>query len=241
MTNHPTRPVGVSTGATHPGRPAHGVAWAAQVGADVLEISALGAGELEAALVAADQACQHWPAGVVLHAPAKGPVDLVGAAARLAASDPRVVLGVVVHADVVAASPRGWAPWRALGTRLWVENGDGRKAWGSRTDELVAVLEDEVPQAQLCLDVSHALDAGGRGLLEQLVGRLGGRVAHLHVGCGCGRPTTAALEDELIDAVRCTVAALDQAGGATGVVLERSGAPDRVVAQLAQLRTALAG
>lgn len=129
-----------------------------------------------------------------VHAPSKhlklAEAKLVDSLARL----PAYVDAIVVHPDVIDDP----AEFRRLGSRLVLENMDGRKAGGRTADELAPYFA-ELPDAGLCLDVAHARDvdatmAGAHALLDRFAGRL----RHLHVSsidaAGHHVPLTAADE-----------------------------------------------
>lgn len=114
---------------------------------------------------------------IAAHAPTKArampEADLVESLAQLA---PRVA-AIVVHPDVMEEP----SLYRALGSKLAVENMDTRKPIGQRAQQLHRLLA-ELPEARLCFDVAHAAAvdptmAEGERILEQL----GARLSHVHI------------------------------------------------------------
>lgn len=215
--------VGMSTGALTTGDPAPAVATILAAGADVIELSALHEQELPhvEALVRDEAAVGGLPHAV--HAPVKGRQlpegDLV---ARLAALD----VPVVAHPDGFARV----ALWRTLGSALLIENTDGRKPAGQRPATLDAVFT-QLPHARFCLDVSHALDAGGPSLVATLARRYRTRLAAIHIGCRCGHGGPDALPADALAAL----ATLPPVATDTPlpVIVERSGI--RTVGQAREL------
>jgi hypothetical protein len=87
---------------------------------------------------------------VSVHAPVKNrEPDESGTIAMLDGL-PLWVRSVVAHPDALADIVR----YRALGTRLALENMDDRKTTGRVADELESFFE-ELPGAAFCLDVAH--------------------------------------------------------------------------------------
>jgi hypothetical protein len=161
---------------------------------------------------------------VSVHGPASGralpETELVG---RLGELDREVVM----HPDTLEV----WSRWDALGSRLLVENMDSRKKMGQEPADLDRVFA-ALPSAQLCLDVSHALDVGGIDLAVRLATRYQNRVAQLHAGCGCGRHCTPILEQQVIDGV---LAVWEVVGRSVPLILERKVPAADTEAQRAQL------
>lgn len=202
--------LGFSTGAVARGDVSGGIAVARRHATDLVELSCLHERELPSVEEVLAAGAAGGFARISVHGPAKGRAlpesELVSRLDGLGTD-------VVMHPDVLDEL----APWRRLGPRLLVENNDSRKAYGqgpAHLDEVFAV----VGEARMCLDVSHALDAGGHGLLVELVGRYGARIAQLHVGCDHGPGGDHVLGPELIDGVRVAAQLL---GRPLAVVLER--------------------
>jgi sugar phosphate isomerase/epimerase len=128
-----------------------------------------------------------------VHAPAK---DAAGhwpeVVDRLVALPP-LVLTVVVHPDVVAATELDLL--RRLGQRLCFENMDNQKSDGRFPDELERVFS-ACPEAGFCLDVAHVWthDSTLR-LADELLERFGERLRQVHLSGiepdAVHRPTTA--------------------------------------------------
>lgn len=199
-------PLLLSTGATHRhGRPADQLVPPGTF--DGFELSALGGDEVDGALERLPDIGQVHH----LHAPAH----------RLRHTDEEVVarldgtgLPVVVHPDTIVDI----GPWRRMGRRTVVENLDGRATTSYVLTAQLGRLFDVLPDARLCLDVSHAVRAGSLRLVRNLARTFSDRVAVLHVGCRSGRSYRDRLDPVDLHAVGC---ALDFAGPVP-VVLERS-------------------
>lgn len=221
----PTCPlIGPTTGAVDPGDVAAGVALARSAGCRAVELSALHEAELPAVEAYVSGADLSGFAHVSVHAPLKGrALPEAGLVARLDA----LALPVVAH-PATLTTPSCWV---RLGDRLVVENDDGRKPSGQGPDDLDPLF-DALPDARFCLDVSHALHAGGRPLVETLADRYRDRLSQLHVGCGCGQPRPGPLEADLVDA---TGDVLTRLGRRVPVVIERPTDATTLPAQLTQL------
>ena len=210
--------VGFSTGALARGEVARGVGLAAAAAtpdSSTIELSALHGSELNSVSAAARTPAVARFARVSVHAPIKGPVP---AAVELTAQLAALGCDIVCHPDAMLAHSSGELQrFSELGPALLVENNDGRKDFGASVEDLNEVFA-AVPAARMCLDVSHALHAGGWDRLTELVARFGGRIAQLHVGCACGEGVPLPLEEQLLEAVRYTLGEL----GELPVVIERS-------------------
>jgi hypothetical protein len=187
-------PMGVSTGVL-------GGLWgdwpalvnrACQISTYAIELSALSGGELPG-LVRYLRSGPRLPFRYVsVHAPAKefDERDV----ARLQ-EIPLSLRSIVAHPDAID-DPR---PYRALGSRLLLENMDGRKHTGRTTEELEASF-DEMPDAGFVLDVAHAhsLDPS-MDLAHDLLDHFRTRLRHVHLSSldagGAHMPLTA--EDEV--------------------------------------------
>jgi hypothetical protein len=114
---------------------------------------------------------------VSVHAPSK---ELNGDEDELVATlaeVPAWVDAIVVHPDTIVDP----ALYRRLGHRLSVENMDSRKRAGHRADDLAAIFE-ELPDAQLCLDVAHAKDIDPTmSEASEMLRRFANRLSHVHV------------------------------------------------------------
>ncbi|MGH9035946.1 MAG: hypothetical protein ACRD0O_09285 [Acidimicrobiia bacterium] len=205
-----------------------GMAFALAAGGSIVELSAFDEAGLDAATDVLGRARRDFRR-VSVHAPV---ANVRGSEAELVARLGSLGLPVVVHPEKIA-TPECWRP---LGDRLLVENNDGRKASGSTAAEL-ALLFAALPEARLCLDVSHALDVGGPALVEAFATTFRGRLAQLHAGCGCGARPGEHLEPEVLRAVSVAVAA---AGRPLPVIIERSATTSTVaLAQVYAVRGAV--
>jgi hypothetical protein len=114
---------------------------------------------------------------VSVHAPSKhrrmGETELVDALAAL----PCWIDAIVVHPDTIEDA----SLYRRLGSRLAIENMDGRKSDGRTAAELAPYFE-ALPDAGLCFDVAHAwavdptMEEG-----ERMLDAFAGRLRHVHV------------------------------------------------------------
>jgi hypothetical protein len=203
--------VGFSTGAVARGDVDAGVSVSLAFDRPVVELSALAEPELDSVVAVLGTPAVAPFSRVSVHGPVKqremAEADLVR---RLAALDVDVVMHPDVFDDIDA--------WAALGARLLVENNDSRKRVGSGAADLERFFE-RLPDARFCLDVSHALDAGGRDLVVDLARRFGDRTVQLHVGCGCGHDVGVGFDGELCAAM---LDCFDTLGAPRPVILERS-------------------
>jgi hypothetical protein len=125
--------------------------------------------------------------------------------------------------------------WRVLGGRLLIQNGDDTATRGRTAAELHALF-DALPDARFCLDISHALRAGGRGLVDELTAAFGRRIAEIHAGCPGGTEVDSRLEPELLDAVDAVVADL---GRPVPVIIERPGSQTTALSHVYAVRVAI--
>jgi hypothetical protein len=187
-------PVGFSTGALAAGDVDAGVTLARRLAPGIIELSALDEAELDSVELAAraQRLTGTW-SRISVHGPAKNralPEDVL--VTRMAG----LRLDVVMHPDVL----EDVCAWQPLGSRLLIENNDERKSFGGSVADLDALFL-AVPDARLCLDVSHALSVGGLAHVRTLASRYASRLAQMHVGCGGGRAVGAVLEPDLLEAV----------------------------------------
>jgi sugar phosphate isomerase/epimerase len=90
---------------------------------------------------------------------------------------PLWVRSVVAHPDALSDI----VPYRALGTRLVLENMDDRKITGRVADEMESLFQ-KLPDAGFCLDVAHirsidpTMDAA-----HELLDRFRSRLRHVHL------------------------------------------------------------
>jgi len=144
---------------------------------DVVELSALSAGELPALIAFLADAPELPFAHVSVHGPSKGlrqsPAALVEALHAL----PDAVDGVVMHpetlGDVAAFAP--------LGAKLRLENMDPRKPDARTAAELARYFE-ALPQARFCFDVAHAqLHDPTMALAHELLDAFADRLVEVHL------------------------------------------------------------
>lgn len=161
-------PMGVSTGVFESrGDWERLVAEATDTSTSAVELSALSEDELPG-LIAYLAAGPRLPFRYVsVHAPVKNRKLDDSASAQALRGLPLWVRSIVTHPDTF----NELAPYRALDTRLVLENMDDRKTTGRTADELAPVF-DELPRAGFCLDVAHvhSIDptmAGGHELLDR--------------------------------------------------------------------------
>lgn len=150
---------------------------ACRISTFAVELSALSGAELPG-LAAYLRAKPRLPFRYLsVHAPVKAREPDESAAVTMLVELPLWVRSVVTHPDALS----NLAPYRALGTRLVLENMDDRKITGRVGEELETFFE-ELPDAGFCLDVAHAhsidptMDAA-HGMLDRFRSRL--RQVHL--------------------------------------------------------------
>jgi sugar phosphate isomerase/epimerase len=145
-------PMGISTGvfASARGDWPGLVANACRISTFAVELSALSGDELPG-LIAYLETRPRMPFRyVAVHAPAKNrPADETATIGMLAAL-PLWVRSVVAHPDTFSDVGQ----YRALDTRLVLENMDDRKITGRVADEMEKFFDD-LPDAGFCLDVAH--------------------------------------------------------------------------------------
>lgn len=98
-------------------------------------------------------------------------------------------LPVVVHPNII----QNFDLWAKLGSQLLIENLDYRKDQFWTVNALTTVFE-KLPEAKMCLDVSHAMSSGGDALIEEMLLMFADRVGQIHVGCTGGPRATPALD-----------------------------------------------
>ena len=139
-----------------------------------VEMSALSGAELPS-LIAYLRSAPRLPFRYVsVHAPAKafGEADV----ARLA-EIPLSIRSIVAHPDTIT----DFAPYRAVGNRLVLENMDGRKPTGRTADELADYF-DCLPAAGFCFDIAHAYSLDPTlELAHDLLDRFRTRLRQVHL------------------------------------------------------------
>jgi hypothetical protein len=153
------------------------VACAESCSLDVVELSALSAGELPGLLrFLADAGALPFE-HVSVHGPSKGWDGTPAALATALSAIPAQVEGIVLHPETLAEA----APFADLGARLRLENMDTRKADARTADELARYF-DALPDARFCFDVAHAqLHDPSMRLAHELLDALADRLAEVHV------------------------------------------------------------
>jgi hypothetical protein len=190
--HHPT---GISTGvfAEARGDWRELVAGACRVSTFAVELSALSGEELPG-LIAYLRSKPRMPFRYVsVHAPVKNQEADEAETIALLAGLPLWVRSVVAHPDALADV----APYRALGTRLVLENMDDRKTTGRVADEMETFFK-QLPDAGFCLDVAHVrsidptMDAA-----HELLDRFRSRLRQVHLSSlSHGRHVTLDEQDE---------------------------------------------
>lgn len=172
-------PIGTSTGIFEQARGDWQtlVELACTVSAFAVELSALAGEEL----LSLNRYLEHAPRlpfrYVSVHAPTKRLAGDERETIRTLGQLPLWVRSVIVHPDVMGDVDA----YRALGTRLVVENMDGRKTVGRSAEELEQFF-DALPDAGFCFDIAHAhsLDQSLE-LAHELLDRYGPRLRQVHL------------------------------------------------------------
>lgn len=153
------------------------VAAAESCSLDVVELSALSAGELPGLLrfLREDGAL---PFGhVSVHGPSKGWEGTPAALATALSAIPAQVDGIVMHPETLGDA----AAFADLGARLRLENMDTRKPDGRTVAELARFF-DALPDARFCFDVAHAqLCDPSMRLAHELLDAFADRLAEVHL------------------------------------------------------------
>jgi hypothetical protein len=181
MTHSPAHhhPIGISTGvfeASRGDRPAL-VNEACKVSTFAVELSALSGNELPGLLTYL-RAKPRLPFRYVsVHAPVKHQGLDEPALVQQPGGLPLWVRSIVAHPDGLVA-PNAY---RALGTRLVLENMDDRKAAGRIADEMETFFQ-ALPDAGFCFDIAHAHSVDpSLDVASELVGRFRSRLRHVHL------------------------------------------------------------
>lgn len=153
------------------------VAAAESCSLDVVELSALSAGELPGLLRFLSEAGSLPFGHVSVHGPSKGWDGTPAALAAALSAIPAFVDGIVMHPETLADA----TPFADLGARLRLENMDTRKCDGRTAEELARYFE-ALPDARFCFDVAHAqLHDPSMGLAHELLDAFGERLAEVHI------------------------------------------------------------
>lgn len=153
------------------------VAAAESCSLDVVELSALSAGELPSLLRFLADAGELPFGHISVHGPSKGWEGTPAALATALCAIPEQVDGIVVHPETLGDV----AAFADLGARLRLENMDTRKRDARTVDELARYFE-LLPAARFCFDVAHAqLHDPSMGLAHELLDAFADRLAEVHV------------------------------------------------------------
>jgi hypothetical protein len=153
------------------------VAAAERCSVDVVELSALSAGELPSLLCFLGEAGELPFGPVSVHGPSKGWEGTPAALATALGAIPAQVEGIVLHPETLG-DPGAFAD---LGARLRLENMDPRKP-DARTVAELARSFDLLPAARFCFDVAHAqLHDPSMRLAHELLDAFADRLAEVHV------------------------------------------------------------
>ena len=225
VNSHDNIRIGWSTGA-FPGEPLHEILDVlASIGCDTIELSALRQGELaeiaRTYIMLRDAPASRFP-HITLHGPAKdqtwGTQELVSALGTLDAP-------VVMHPDSLTSGRHGAIEqlefreislWSQLGSNLRIENNDSRKTFG-QTPEDLRLFFALLPEARMCLDISHAWNAGGPNLVDAFAREFSDRIAQIHVGCASGEPVLPEISRNLSSKARLIASSLN-----VPVIIERT-------------------
>lgn len=173
------RKIGMSTGAMpdYYGRWPQLASESANVSTAAVELSALSEAELPSLVRFLTQRPALPFLFVSVHGPAKGrqlsEQKLV-----------EILLAIAGHVDAIVMHPDAMAEpscFRALGSKLVIENMDNRKRTGQSAADLSEYFA-ELPKARLCLDVAHAASADPTlGVAHEILDVHGPRLLHLHL------------------------------------------------------------
>jgi hypothetical protein len=172
-------PLGASTGymADHRGDWPVLVEEATRLSSFAIELTALAEEELPALL---DFLAGEPPLPfryLSVHGPSKGRLLSEDELVALLAELPLFVDAIVLHPDQIEDPPL----YATLGSRLVIENMDGRKQAGTVADELEPLF-DELPAAGFCFDVAHAWTVDSTMAVgSELLDRFAPRLRHVHV------------------------------------------------------------
>ncbi|MHB1572277.1 MAG: TIM barrel protein [Solirubrobacteraceae bacterium] len=172
-------PIGVSTGVFVSSRGDWRalVDEACSVSTFAVELSALSGEELPG-LIAYLQAKPRLSFRYIsVHAPVKQQELDEPAMVRRLADLPLWVRSIVAHPDALGEPDR----YRALGTRLVLENMDNRKTTGRVADEMDTFFE-ALPDAGFCFDIAHAQSVDpSMATAHDLLDRFRSRLRHVHL------------------------------------------------------------
>lgn len=166
---------------------------ACKVSTFAVELSALSGSEMPG-LLAYLRAKPRLPFRYVsVHAPVKHQDLDDPALVQQLSGLPLWVRSIVAHPDSIV-KPNAY---RALGTRLVLENMDDRKATGRKADEMDAFFH-ALPEAGFCFDIAHAHSIDpSMDVAKELLDRFRSRLRHVHLSSlSGGRHTPVAADHE---------------------------------------------
>lgn len=143
--------VGFSTGAISSGDVRRGLDLLRNTTANAVELSALRQNELPALVALLGELDLEQFDYVSVHAPSALEPEYENTALELLARVQERGWPIIVHPDAM----HNRHAWARFGESLYVENMDIRKPIGQTASHLAAIFS-ELPQASLCLDLSHA-------------------------------------------------------------------------------------
>jgi len=229
--NHCSNRTGFSTGALERGDFRKAISWIKDSGIKVIELSALRYDELKPLVESLDQLPLASFTYISLHAPSSFPESRENEVIDLLHPVSQRGWNIIVHPDVMYRPER----WQCFGERLLIENMDRRKSIGRTADELKSLFQ-ELPEAQLCLDVAHArqLDTS-LTLLWEIIWEFGDRIKEVHISeldsfCQHRPMSNGAVRDyqRIADAI----------GSSTPVVIESMIGTDRTFLRMEELEMA---
>lgn len=114
---------------------------------------------------------------VSVHAPVKRQALDDAALVQRLAELPLWIRSIVAHPDALGEPHQ----YRALGTRLVIENMDDRKTTGRIADEMEGFF-DALPEAGFCFDIAHAHSIDpSMTVASELLDRFRSRLRHVHL------------------------------------------------------------
>jgi hypothetical protein len=168
---------GFSTGALAKGDFTAALSMLAHHKTEAVELSALRVAELGSLLDALPELSLKRYSHVTVHAPSQFAARDEATIAEQLSRVASLVHGFIVHAEAIIDP----APWRALGSKVFVENADGRKRTGRTLEELTRIM-DLLPDAKVCLDLAHAHQVDPTLLEAHRLNRaFGDRIGQIHL------------------------------------------------------------
>lgn len=142
-----------------------------------VEVSALRLGEFDSVLEAVRRGDFARFETLSLHAPSKFDAAEERWIATALESVGDMIEGAVVHAEAILDTN----VWSNLGSKVFIENADSRKATGKTLDEIEPLFE-ALPEARLCFDIAH-IEQLDPTLTEarRMLGALGEKIGQMHI------------------------------------------------------------